>query len=112
MQTKKKENITQMQKNKIKIKQFIPKFKDEDEEIEFWDKHSVLDFPDIYKPVKLDFSKLKPSTAKVTLRLPQMMLDDLRMLANEQDVPYQSLMKIYLSQRIKIENNNKYLDPS
>lgn len=103
MQTRKKSNIMKVQKNINKIKQFIPKFKNEDEEIEFWDKHSVLDFPDIFKPIKLDFSKLKPSTAKVTLRLPQMMLDDLRMLANEQDVPYQSLMKIYLSQRINQE---------
>ena len=57
---------------------------------------------------KLDFSKLKPSTAKVTLRLPQMMLEDLRMLANEQDVPYQSLMKIFLSQRIKEEYSQSF----
>lgn len=87
-----------MKKNKIK--QFIPKFKNEDEEIEFWDKHSVLDFPDIFKPVKLDFSKLKPSTEKVTLRLPKMLLDDVKMLANMQDVPYQSYMKILLSQKV------------
>ena len=91
----------------MKKKLILPEFKNEDEEIEFWDKHSVLDFPDVFKPVKLDFSKLKPSTAKVTLRLPQMMLDDLRMLANEQDVPYQSLMKIFLSQRIKEEYYDK-----
>lgn len=107
MQTKKKSNFMKTTKNKVK--QFIPKFKNEDEEIEFWDKHSVLDFPDIFKPVKLDFSKLKPSTEKVTLRIPKMMLDDLKMLANQQDVPYQSLMKIYLSQRIDKEYYGKNL---
>ncbi len=89
------------------IKQFIPKFKNEDEEIEFWDKHSVLDFPDIFKPVKLDLTHLKPSTSKVTLRLPKSMLDDLKMMANMQDVPYQSLMKILLSQKIDEHYYNK-----
>jgi len=64
-----KENIIQMQKNKNKqslllrnkIKQFIPKFKNEDEERDFWANHSVTDYLHIFKPVKLDFSKLKPS---------------------------------------------------
>lgn len=100
-----------MQKaNKInkKILPIIPRFKNEDEERDFWANHSVTDYLHIFKPVKLDFSKLKPSTAKVTLRLPQMMLDDLRMLANEQDVPYQSLMKIFLSQRIKEEYSHNF----
>lgn len=95
-----------------KILPSIPRFKNEDEEIEFWDTHDLTDYLHVFKPVKLDFSKLKPSTAKVTLRLPQMMLDDLRMLANEQDVPYQSLMKIYLSQRINQEYSAKYTSPS
>ncbi|MBL7036227.1 BrnA antitoxin family protein [Candidatus Microgenomates bacterium] len=85
-------------KNKTKS---IPKFKNEDEERDFWAKNSVLDFPNRFKPVKLDFSKLKPSTEKVTLRVPKMMLDDLRMLANQQDVPYQSLMKIFLAEKIQ-----------
>lgn len=97
-------------KNKLskKILPSIPLFKNEDEERDFWANHSVTDYLHIFKPVKLDFSKLKPSTAKVTLRLPQMMLDDLRMLANEQDVPYQSLMKIFLSQRIKEEYSQSF----
>lgn len=67
--------------------QKIPKFKNEDEEIEFWDTHDLTDYLHVFKPVKLDFSKLKPSTAKVTLRLPQ--------------------MKIFLSQRIKEEYYSK-----
>ena len=91
-------------KNKLKI---IPKFKNDDEEIKFWDTHVVTVYFDFDNPVNLDLSKLKPSTAKVTLRLPQMMLDDLKMMANMQDVPYQSLMKILLSQKIDEHYYNK-----
>lgn len=86
----------------------IPLFKNEDEERDFWATHSLTDYLHIFKPVKLDFSNLKPSTAKVTLRLPQMMLDDLKMMANMQDVPYQSLMKILLSQKIEEQYYSKY----
>ncbi len=93
--------------NKQKKLPSIPRFKNDDEEIEFWDTHDLTDYLHIFKPVKLDLSKLKPSTAKVTLRLPQMMLDDLKMMANMQDVPYQSLMKILLSQKIDEHYYNK-----
>ncbi|KKP46375.1 MAG: hypothetical protein UR39_C0011G0027 [Candidatus Woesebacteria bacterium GW2011_GWA1_33_30] len=86
----------------------IPSFKNEDEEIKFWDTHDATDYFDFDNPVKLDLSNLKPSTAKVTLRLPQMMLDDLKMMANMQDVPYQSLMKILLSQKIEEQYYSKY----
>lgn len=96
-----------MSKTKNKFKQ-IPIFKNEDEEIKFWDTHDATDYFDFDNPVKLDFSNLKPSTAKVTLRLPQMMLDDLKMMANMQDVPYQSLMKILLSQKIEEQYYSKY----
>jgi predicted DNA binding CopG/RHH family protein len=96
-----------MKKTKIKT---VPKFKNEDEEVSFWDTHSVLDFPKVFKPIKMGFSNLKPSTAKVTLRLPKMMLDDLKMIANMQDVPYQSLMKIFLSQKINEKYYSKFTD--
>lgn len=86
---------------KQKIKKDIPLFKNEDEERDFWATHSVLDFPDIFKPVKLDLSHLRPSTKSVTVRLPLMLLDDLRMLANRRDVPYQSLMKIFLAEKVE-----------
>lgn len=81
----------------------IPKFKNEDEEIKFWDSHSVLDFPDVFKEVKLDLSNLKPSTKPITVRLPVFLVEDLKILANKKDVPYQSLMKIYLAERIHQE---------
>lgn len=86
----------------------IPNFKNEYEEIKFWDSHDATDYFDFDNPIKLDFSNLKPSTAKVTLRLPQMLLDDLKMMANTRDVPYQSLMKILLSEKIEEQYYSKY----
>lgn len=81
----------------------IPQFKNEDEEREFWATHSVLDFPDRFVRVDMDFSHLRPSTNSMTIRLPSGMLSDLRTLANKRDVPYQSLMKIFLAERIRQE---------
>lgn len=90
-------------KAKIKTIQQIPDFKNEDEERDFWATHSVLDFSDRFVRVEMDFSKLKPSTTSMTIRLPSGMLSDLRTLANKRDVPYQSLMKIFLAERIRQE---------
>lgn len=81
----------------------IPSFKTEDEEREFWATHSVTDYVDFFEPVKLDLSRLKPSTQSVTIRLPEFLLADIRMLANKRDVPYQSLMKIFLAERVEKE---------
>lgn len=92
----------QRKKTKSKMKD-IPKFKNEDEERDFWATHSVLDFPDRFKRVELDLSRLKPSTSPVTVRLPISLLDDLKALANRRDVPYQSLMKILLAQKLADE---------
>lgn len=87
---------------KKKIKP-IPKFKNEDEERDFWNTHDTTDYFDISKPVKLDLSNLKPSTETISLRLPQYLLDRIKQLANFRDVPYQSLMKIFLAERVKQE---------
>jgi predicted DNA binding CopG/RHH family protein len=81
----------------------IPKFKDEDEEREFWSKHSPVDFPDSFKPVEFDFSNLKPSTKTISIRLPESMIDQLKKMANKKDVPYQSLLKMFLSEKIQEE---------
>lgn len=81
----------------------IPKFKNEDEERKFWAKHSFLNFPDSFKEVRLDFSKLKPSTRPITIRLPLSLVEDLKIMANKRDVPYQSLMKILLAEKIREE---------
>jgi len=79
----------------------IPSFKNEEEEIKFWDKHDTTDYFDYDNPIKLDLSNLKPSTEKVTLRMTEWMLDDIKMLANRHDVPYQSMMKILLAEKLE-----------
>jgi predicted DNA binding CopG/RHH family protein len=80
----------------------LPNFKTEQEEREFWDTHSSEEYVDwdkievIYAPLP----KLKPSTKKISIRLPETMIEELKSLANKNDVPYQSLIKIYLAERI------------
>ena len=75
----------------------IPKFKDEDEEREFWAAADSTEYVDWKKSEKVVFSKLKPSTKTISLRLPEFILDEIKMIANKRDVPYQSLLKMYLS---------------
>lgn len=81
----------------------IPKFKSEDEERDFWATHDFTDFEDQFEPVKMDLSKLKPSTESISLRLPSHLLASIKQLANKKDVPYQSLMKIFLAQSVERE---------
>jgi predicted DNA binding CopG/RHH family protein len=79
----------------------IPFFNSEQEEAEFWATHDTTDYFDYNNRVKMDFSNLKPSTQKVTLRLPKMLLSQIKKLANERDVPYQSLLKVLLSEKVQ-----------
>lgn len=81
----------------------IPKFKNEDDEREFWATHSPLDFFDMTRARKVALPNLKPSVKTISIRLPEMMLEDLKVLANKRDVPYQSLLKIFLAERIEAE---------
>ena len=81
----------------------IPKFKNEDEEREFWATHDSTEYVDWRKAEKAVFSNLKPSMKKISLRLPESMLEELKLLANKRDVPYQSLLKIFLAERIEKE---------
>ena len=81
----------------------IPKFKSEDEELEFWATHDSTEYVDWRKAKKAVFSNLKPSVKKISLRLPESMLEELKLLANKRDVPYQSLLKIFLAERIEKE---------
>ena len=84
-------------------KNLIPKFKNEDEEREFWATHDLTDYLDSFVPVELDLSKLKPSAKSISLRLPEYLLARIQQLANFRDVPYQSLMKIFLAERVEKE---------
>jgi predicted DNA binding CopG/RHH family protein len=81
----------------------IPKFKSEEEERKFWVKHDSTEYVDWSKGERGVFPNLKPSTKTISLRLPESMLEELKLLANKNDVPYQSLMKVFLSERIESE---------
>ena len=81
----------------------IPKFKNEDEEREFWAKADSVDYVEWEKSKRVTFPKLKPSTKTISLRLPETMLEEIKALANKRDVPYQSLIKIILKERIDAE---------
>lgn len=87
--------------NKIKK---IPKFKNEDEERDFWAKNDSSAYIDWSKAQKNPgFPNLKPSTKTISLRLPLTMLDQLKSLSNKKDVPYQSYIKIILDAKIREE---------
>jgi len=79
----------------------IPQFDNDDEEAAFWLEHDFTDYYDPSKRVNLRFPNLKPSTQSVTIRLPQSLVWHLKMLANEQDVPYQSFLKTILDEKVK-----------
>jgi predicted DNA binding CopG/RHH family protein len=81
----------------------IPRFETEDEEREFWSEHDSPDYVDWKRAQRAKLPDLKPTTRTVSIRLPETMLEDLRMLANKRDVPYQSLLKIYVAERIEKE---------
>ena len=85
----------------------IPKFKNEEEEREFWATHDSTDYISWDKAEKITFSNLKPSVKKISLRLPETMIEELKLLANKRDVPYQSLLKIFLAERIEKELSSR-----
>ena len=81
----------------------LPAFRSEEEEQNFWSEHDSVDYVDWSKARRGIFPSLKPSTKTISLRLPQSMLEELKLLANKRDVPYQSLVKVFLSDRIDSE---------
>lgn len=81
----------------------IPKFKNEDQERQFWSTHDSTDYIDWSKADKAIFPNLKPTTESISLRLPSFLLSRIKQLANQKDIPYQSLMKVFLSDRVKQE---------
>ncbi len=81
----------------------IPEFKSEDEEREFWKTHDSTEYLDWRKAERAVFPRLQHSTKTISLRLPESMLAELRQLANKRDIPYQSLIKTFLRERIDEE---------
>lgn len=84
----------------------IPKFKSEEEERKFWSKNDSTEYINWGKSSLVSFPKLKPSTKTISLRLPEFLLNDIKIIANKRDVPYQSLIKMILKERIDYELRN------
>ena len=84
-------------------KKQVPEFRSEEEERAFWAQHDSSDFIDWQAAKARRFPNLKPSLRTISLRLPVSMIEDLKMLANKRDVPYQSLLKVFLAERLERE---------
>jgi predicted DNA binding CopG/RHH family protein len=78
----------------------IPRFESEAEEREFWETHDSTDYVDWSKAQRLRFPNLKPSTSSISLRLPLSLLERIKIAANKRDVPYQSLIKVWLAEKV------------
>jgi predicted DNA binding CopG/RHH family protein len=85
------------------MKKKVPKFKTEAEERKFWQQNDSSEYIDWADAEQVVLPRLKPSTRKISIRLPESMIEELKVLANKRDVPYQSLLKIFLSERINSE---------
>ncbi|MEZ4663326.1 MAG: BrnA antitoxin family protein [Caldilineaceae bacterium] len=81
----------------------IPVFDNEDDERAFWSERDSTEYIDWDDAETALLPKLKPSTKSISLRLPETMLNQLRVIANKRDIPYQSLIKLFLSERIEQE---------
>ncbi len=84
-------------------KKRIPQFKSEDQERAFWAKHDSTDYVDWSVARKVVLENLRPSLKTISLRLPASLLAELKLLANKRDVPYQSLLKNFLAERVQAE---------
>lgn len=79
----------------------VPKFASEDEERAYWESHDSTGHVDWSKARKVTLPNLKPTTKTISLRLPQHLLDSLKAAANARDVPYQSLIKVWLQEKLQ-----------
>ncbi|MBI4668827.1 MAG: BrnA antitoxin family protein [Elusimicrobia bacterium] len=81
----------------------VPEFKNSDEEFRFWSTHDLSDYADLAKAKQVVFPNLKPTSRPVFIKVPLYLLNELKNLANKKGVPYQSLMKVYLEQKVREE---------
>jgi predicted DNA binding CopG/RHH family protein len=86
-----------MKKNILKQ---IPKFKNEKAEAEFWSSHDSAEYIDYAHSKRAAFPNLKPTTRTISIRLPESLIEHIKQLANKRDVPYQSLIKIFLAEKV------------
>ena len=91
------------------MKKRIPKFKNEDEERDFWSENDSSEYLNWKSAERVLFPNLRPSTKAISLRLPESLLDALRQMANDRDVPYQSLIKIFLQEQIEQDFKSRHL---
>jgi len=87
----------------MRRKKAIPAFKNEEQERKFWASHDSADYIDWLRAEDLRLPSLRPTTRTISIRLPQPMIERLKVLANKRDVPYQSLLKMYVAERIEEE---------
>ena len=81
----------------------VPRFQTEAEEREFWETHNSTDYVDWSKAERVRFPNLKLSTQSISLRLPLGLLERIKIAANKRDVPYQSLIKVWLTEKVDAE---------
>ena len=87
----------------MRKKKAIPAFRNEEQEREFWASHDSADYIDWSRAEKVRLPNLRPTTRTISIRLPQPMIERLKVLANKRDVPYQSLLKMYVAEKIEEE---------
>jgi predicted DNA binding CopG/RHH family protein len=85
------------------MKKKLPEFKNEDDERRFWTTADSTEYLDWPSGKRRKLVQLKPSLKTISLRLPVYMIEDLKILANRRDVPYQSLLKVFLAERLERE---------
>ena len=90
-----------------RAKKTIPTFKSEAAEREFWLKADSTEYVDWTSATPMRFPHLRPSSTAISVRLPDTLLTELKLLANERDVPYQSLLKVYLTDRVQAERRRQ-----
>ena len=88
-------------------KKQIPEFRSEEREREFWAKNDSTQFIDWRAATRRKLPALKPTLRTISLRLPVSMIEDLKVLANKRDVPYQSLLKVFLAERLAQERRDQ-----
>lgn len=91
-----------MAKAKQRIRK-IPKFENEDQERDFWASHDSVDFIDWRQAEQVKLPNLRPTTRTISIRLPEAMIERLKVLANKRDIPYQSLLKMFVADKIEEE---------
>jgi len=78
----------------------MPKFKNKKAEAVFWSSHDSAEYIDYSKAKQAAFPNLKPTTRTISIRLPESLIEHIKQLANKRDVPYQSLIKIFLAEKV------------